>query len=156
MLRRVVVLLLTLLAADATAQAVTVTLTVTNADALMQDATLDDYANGYIIGVTPVSYTVTLAGSQSVCATVQLRGAAAAGSDHGLSDVQWGLTAASQPMTLTTAAADVSSHHLTNSSRTDTGVIYLRKSNLAWSDGPKTYLGPDLIFDVSARRASAC
>lgn len=164
MRRRVVVLLLaqmallTLRPANTAAQQVT--LSVTDAGTLMQDATLGDYANGFIVGQAGVSYTVTLTGTQSVCATVQLRGAAAAGSDHGLSDVQWGLTLASQTNALATAGAtagvNVRSHLLTNSSRSGTGVIYFRTNNLAWTDGPKTYLGPSLIFDVSARRASAC
>jgi hypothetical protein len=157
MLRRAVVLLLSLLAADVAAQQVT--LTVSDAGSLMQDATLDDYAQGYIIGLTPVTYTVTLSGNQGVCATVQLKGATAAGSDHGLSDVRWGLTAANQTTTLATTAATVRSHLLTTTStstRTATGVIYFRTINLSWGDGPKTYLGPDLIFDVSARRASSC
>jgi len=157
MLRRAVALLLSLLAADVAAQQVT--LTVSDAGSLMQDATLDDYAQGYIIGLTPVTYTVTLSGNQGVCATVQLKGATAAGSDHGLSDVRWGLTAANQTTTLATTAATVRSHLLTTTStstRTATGVIYFRTINLSWEDGPKTYLGPDLIFDVSARRASSC
>ena len=157
MFRRAVVLLLSLLAADVAAQ--TVTLTVSDAGKLMQNATLDDYANEYIIGSTPVTYTVTLSGNQGVCATVQLKGATAAGSDHGLSDVRWGLTAANQTTTLATTAATVRSHLLTTTStstRTATGVIYFRTINLSWEDGPKTYLGPDLIFDVSARRASSC
>lgn len=155
MFRRAVVLLLSLLAADVAAQAVT--LTVSDAGELMQSATLDDYANGYIIGSTPVTYTVSIAanpGGNGLCATVQLTGETAAGGDRNLSDVLWGLTAASQTMPLSNSAQVVDRHLLTNSARSASGVIYFRTINLGWGDGPKTYLGPSLIFNVSGRRGA--
>ena len=157
MRRRVVVLLLaqmallTLRPANTAAQQVT--LSVTGASTLMQNATLADYANGYIVDATPVNYSVSLSGSNSVCATVYLAGATNAAAAKGLGDVNWGKNATNQDAPLSTAAAVVASHFLTTSSRTATGTIYFRTS-LAWADGPQTYLGPSLTFSVTGRRVS--
>lgn len=157
MLRRVVVLLVAQLSIlglrPAHVAAQTVTLTVSNAGSLMQNATLADYANGYIVDATPVNYSVSLSGSNSVCATVYLAGATNAAADNGLGDVNWGKNATNQDAPLSTAAAVVASHFLTTSSRTATGTIYFRTS-LAWADGPQTYLGPSLTFSVTGRRVS--
>ena len=158
MRRRVVVLLLaqmallTLRPANTAAQQVT--LSVTGASTLMQNATLADYANGYIVDATPVNYSVSLSGSNSVCATVYLAGATNAAADNGLGDVNWGTNATNQNAPLSTAAAAVASHFLTTSSRTATGTIYFRTS-LAWADGPQTYLGPSLTFSVTGRRVNS-
>ncbi len=157
MLRRVVVLrlaqmaLLALRPANTAAQQVT--LSVTGASTLMQDATLADYANGYIVDATAVSYDVSLSGSNSVCATVALAGATNAAAAKGLSDVTWGTNATIQNAPLSTNAATVASHFLTTSSRTATGTVYF-KTSLAWADGPQTYLGPSLTFSVTGRRVS--
>ena len=154
MLRRATVILFGLLGLhSATAVAQTVTLTVSNAGSLMQNATLADYGNGYIVDATPVSYTVTLSGSNSVCATVALAGATNAAAAKGLSDVTWGTNATIQNAPLSTNAATVASHFLTTSSRTATGTVYFQTS-LAWADGPQTYLGPSLTFSVTGRRVS--
>ena len=149
MFRRAVVLLLSLLAADVAAQ--TVTLTVSDAGSLMQDATLDDYANGYIIGSTPVTYTVTLTGSNSVCATVFVQGATQAGGDKAVGEIKWGANASNQNVTLTTSANAVGSLFLTTSSRTQSGVVYFR-TPIDWTDAPNTYIGPSLTFSVTGRR----
>jgi len=150
MFRRAVVLLLSLLAADAAAQ--TVTLTVTDAGSLMQDATLDDYAQGFIIGSTPVTYTVTLnGGSTSVCATVYVRGATQAGGDKAVGEIKWGANATNQNVTLTTSAHAVGSLFLTTSNRTRSGVLYFR-TPIDWTDAPNTYIGPSLTFSVTGRR----
>jgi len=153
----VVVIALNLLAPIAAAQQVR--LSVTGGGSLMQNATLADYANGYITDATPVEYSVTLVtttGSNSICATVRVQGGTAG--DKANADVRWGLSAGSITNTLTSSAVDVASHHLTSSNPTASGVIYFR-TLIDWGDAPQTYLGPNLSFSVYGKRegsASKC
>lgn len=155
MFRRAIVLLLSLLAADAAAQ--TVTLSVSNATARMTNtADFDDYAAGYIAGESGVSYTVTFnpssnANSQitAVCVSMLIAGTASAGNKGALAKVQWGQTATTLTNVLGTAATEVRKHSLSTASRSASGVIFFR-TDLSYSDGPGTYTGPNLTYSVSA------